>query len=369
MAVTLTSTPRQDGFRMPGEFEPHAQCWMLWPERGDVWRLGAKPAQKVFVEVAKAIAEGEPLTVGASPRQYANARRVLPDPIRVVEIENDDAWMRDTGPTFVVNGSSQVRGIDWEFNAWGGLDGGLYFPWDQDRLVARKVIEIERFDRYEAPLVLEGGSIHVDGEGTLLTTEECLLNPNRNPRCTKSQIENTLIDYLNLERIIWLPRGVHLDETSGHIDELACFVRPGVVALTWTDDKSDPQHEISAEAYDILRNSTDAKGRPLDVHKLHQPDPVIIREDEAGGIDLAQGSFPRTAGTRLAASYVNHYAGNGIVVMPFFGGRHDEPARAKLAELCPGRKVIPVTGAREIALGGGNIHCITQQQPLGRRGP
>lgn len=352
---------------MPGEFEPHAGCWMLWPERGDVWRLGAKPAQKVFAEVARAIAEGERVSVGASTRQYANARRMLPPSVRVVEIESNDAWMRDCGPTFVIDNEGRVRGVHWEFNAWGGLNGGLYFPWDQDRLVAQKVLEIERLDRYKAPLVLEGGSIHADGEGTLLTTEECLLSPNRNPQYTKEQIEGLLADYLDLEKIVWLPKGVYLDETSGHIDELACFVRSGVVLLTWTEDRSDPQYEISAEAYDILRSSTDARGRPLEVHKIHQPDPVILTEDEAGGIDFAEDSLPRLAGTRLAASYVNHYVGNGIVVIPFFGDRHDEPARAKLAELYPGRKVVPIRGAREIALSGGNIHCITQQQPLGRK--
>lgn len=352
---------------MPGEFEPHAGCWMLWPERGDVWRLGAKPAQKVFAEVARAIAEGERVSVGASARQYANARRMLPPSVRVVEIESNDAWMRDCGPTFVIDNEGRVRGVHWEFNAWGGLNGGLYFPWDQDRLVAQKVLEIERLDRYKAPLVLEGGSIHADGEGTLLTTEECLLSPNRNPHYTKEQIEGLLADYLGLEKIVWLPKGVYLDETSGHIDELACFARPGVVLLTWTEDRSDPQYEISGQAYDILRNSTDAKGRPLEVHKIHQPDPMILTEEEAGGIDFAEDSLPRLAGTRLAASYVNHYVGNGIVVMPFFGDRHDEPARAKLAELYPGRKVVPIQGAREIALSGGNIHCITQQQPLGRK--
>lgn len=363
MSYTLDSTPRADGFRMPGEFEPHAGCWMLWPERGDVWRLGAKPAQRAFAAVTEAIAETERVTVGASPRQYRNARAALPPSVRVVEIESNDAWMRDCGPTFVVDDAGGVRGIDWDFNAWGGLAGGLYFPWDQDQLVARKVLEIEGLDRYKAPLVLEGGSIHVDGEGTLLTTDECLLNPNRNPALSRGAIEQILADYLSLDKIIWLPRGVHLDETAGHIDELTCFARPGVVALTWTEDRSDPQYDISAEAYDILRNSTDAKGRPLEVHKVHQPDPVIISEEEASGIDLVEGSFPRRAGTRLAASYVNHYVGNGLVVMPFFGDRHDDAAQLKLAELYPGRRIVPIREAREILLGGGNVHCITQQQP------
>ncbi|HAD06298.1 MAG TPA: agmatine deiminase, partial [Anaerolineaceae bacterium] len=223
MSFLIESTPRQDGFRMPAEFEPHTGCWMLWPERPDNWRLGAKPAQKAFTAVATAIARFERVTMGVSAGQFQNARQMLPGHVRVVELSYNDSWMRDCGPTFVTNGEV-IRAVDWDFNAWGGLDGGLYFPWDLDDLVARKVAEIEWVDRYKAPLVLEGGSIHVDGQGTLLTTEECLLNPNRNPQLSKSEIENLLMEYLNVEKILWLGKGVYNDETSGHVDNLACFI-------------------------------------------------------------------------------------------------------------------------------------------------
>jgi len=151
MSRTLKSTPRRDGFRMPAEFEPHAGTWMIWPERPDNWRLGAWPAQEAFVAVAAAIAASEPVTVGASARQYPHARQRLPATVRVVEMSSNDAWARDTGPTGVVDARGRVRGVDWVFNAWGGLDGGLYFPWDQDDLVAGKVLEVERLDRYRAP--------------------------------------------------------------------------------------------------------------------------------------------------------------------------------------------------------------------------
>ena len=157
MSRTLDSNPRRDGFRMPGEFEPHSGCWMLWPERPDNWRLGGKPAQQAFVALATAIAGSEPVTVGVSAAQFANARRLLPPQVRVVELSSNDAWMRDVGPTFVVNERGAVRGVDWQFNAWGGLNGGLYFPWDRDDAVAQKVLEIEGCDRYRAPFVLEGG--------------------------------------------------------------------------------------------------------------------------------------------------------------------------------------------------------------------
>ena len=200
MALPLTSTPRADGFFMPAEWAPHKQTWMVWPERTDNWRLGAKPAQRAFTTVAQAIARFEPVTVMTSSRQYGNALAQLNTPlsaksaarfpIRVVEVSTNDAWCRDTGPTFVVNTKGEVRGVDWTFNAWGGLEKGLYFPWDLDDQVASKVLEIEGVPRYRAEgFVLEGGSIHVDGEGTLLVTEECLLNKNRNPHLTREQIE------------------------------------------------------------------------------------------------------------------------------------------------------------------------------------
>ncbi len=364
MSVTLTSNPQKDGFHMPGEFEPHARTWMLWPERTDNWRLGAKLAQKAFSTVAAAIAQFEPVTMGVNPTQFKNARNMLPRRVRVVEIANNDAWMRDCGPTFVVNGKGDVRGIDWMFNAWGGLDNGLYFPWDLDDAVAQKVIEIEEFERYKAPIILEGGSIHVDGEGTLITTEECLLNKNRNPTLSKEEIEKVLKNYLDVSKIIWLGAGVYNDETNGHVDNLCCFLQPGAVVLTWTEDKNDPQYAISQEAYQRLSQTTDARGRKLEIYKLHQPNPVIIAEHEAMGVDVIEGSKPRKAGDRMAASYVNFYMCNQGAIVPTFDDPHDQPALDTLKMLMPARKVVGLP-AREILLGGGNIHCITQQQPKG----
>lgn len=359
---TLMSTPKKDGFRMPGEFEQHEGCWIIWPQRPDNWRLGGKPAQKVFAEVAAAISRFEPVTVCVNYDQYNNARNMLNDNIRVVEISNDDSWIRDCGATFVVNGK-EVRGIDWCFNAWGGLVDGLYFPWDKDDSVAQKMCEIEKKDRYKlADFILEGGSIHVDGEGTLVVTEECLLSEGRNSNLTKEEIEETLCEYLNLEKVIWLKRGIYLDETNGHVDNIFNFVRPGEVMLAWTDDESDPQYEISKECLDILENETDAKGRKFKIHKLYLPKPILITEEESHGVDAVDGTLPRKAGDRLAASYVNYYLANGAIIFPTFGDYNDERAKATLQEAYPDREIVGVY-AREILLGGGNIHCITQQQP------
>lgn len=359
---TLDSTPRKDGFRMPGEFEKHAGCWMLWPERPDNWRLGAKEAQKVFVKVAEAISRFEPVTVGVSAAQYDHAVSVLPCQARVVEMSNNDSWMRDCGPTFVTNGHT-VRGVDWVFNAWGGLVDGLYFPWDQDDRVAGKVCGIERLDRYRLEdFVLEGGSIHVDGEGTLFTTEECLLSQGRNPSLSKKEIEDVLKEYLNLEKVIWLPRGIYNDETNGHVDNILQVARPGEVILAWTEDKSDPQYEICQEAYEVLSREKDARGRPLKIHKMLLPANILITQEESGGVDAVAGTLPRQEGDRLAASYVNFYIANGGVIFPLFNDPNDDKARALLQEVFPDRSVVGIY-AREILLGGGNIHCITQQQP------
>ena len=368
MTRTLSTSPRREGYRMPGEFEPHDGCWMLWPERPDNWRLGAKPAQQAFAAVATAISASEPVTVGVSAGQYANARRVLAPAIRVVEISSNDAWMRDVGPTFVVNDRGGVRGVDWMFNAWGGLDGGLYFPWDKDDAVAQKVLEVERRDRYRAPFVLEGGAIHVDGQGTLITTEECLLNRNRNPQLTRGAIEQHLQRYLGVETIVWLGRGVYRDETDGHVDNLCAYTRPGEVVLTWTDDRRDPQYEISRDAYERLIEARDARGRRFKVHKLVQPGPLHMTKSEAEGVDAAEGSAPREPGARLAGSYVNFYLGTRRVVVPLLDPKRDGAALRKLRSLFPKREVVGVPG-REILLGGGNIHCITQQVPSGRRTP
>jgi agmatine deiminase len=365
MTRTLSTTPAADGYRMPGEFEAHSGCWMIWPERPSNWRLGGKPAQAAFTAVATAIATGESVTVAASSRQFVHARAMLPDAIRVVEMTSDDAWMRDVGPTFVVNRRGDVRGVDWRFNAWGGLAGGLYFPWDQDELVARKVLEVEGRDRYQAPFILEGGAIHVDGEGTLITTEECLLDPNRNPQLDKGQLEILLHEYLGITSVIWLGQGVVDDETDGHVDNLCCFARPGEVILTWTDNKRDPQYRVSHDAYERLMEVRDAQGRRLKVHKLHQPGPLYRTAEEAADIDVSDDIAPRRNGERLAGSYVNFYMANSTLVVPMMDPKRDRDAMRALQKIFPDRRLIGVQ-AREILLGGGNVHCITQQVPLGK---
>ena len=362
--TTLTSTPRADGFSMPAEWAPHSQTWMVWPQRPDNWRLGGKPAQAAFTAVAKAIARFEPVTVCVNADQYENARaRLDADNIRVVEITTDDAWVRDTGPTFVRNASGEIRGVDWTFNAWGGFDGGLYSPWTRDDQVASKILEIERRDRYRTEgFVLEGGSIHVDGEGTVITTEECLLNRNRNPHLSREEIEAVLRDHLAIDTVIWLPDGLFNDETDGHVDNFCCYVRPGEVLLAWTDDTQNPNYERCQAAMRVLESVKDAKGRQLVVHKMPIPGPLYATDEECAGVDLVAGTQERDPSIRLAGSYVNFLIVNGGIIAPSFDDPKDAEAEAILQRLFPEHEVVMVPG-REILLGGGNIHCITQQQP------
>ena len=366
----LTGTPAADGYRMPAEWEPHEGCVMIWPVRPGSWPDGAKEAQAVFARIARIIAKSEKVWMLAG-REHADAVRACfaeDDRIEVLEIPTDDAWARDVGPTCVVNAAGDVRGVDWQFNAWGGTYDGLYARWEQDNRAAGEICRALDLDCYDAQhFVLEGGSIHSDGEGTVLVTEACLLSAGRNPRMSKEQIEEELKAYLGAKKILWIPRGIYQDETNEHVDNICAFVRPGEVVLAWTEDKEDPQYGLSRASLEALRSQRDAAGRELKVHLLPIPEnPVRITEQELAGFSFEEGEDMREAGERLAASYVNFYISNLGVVVPQFGDANDRKAVDILKGLFPGRTVYPVP-ARAVLVGGGNIHCITQQIPYRRR--
>lgn len=357
------NTPKEDGYRMPAEFEPQKQVFMLWPERQDNWRNGAKPAQEAYSNVAKAINCFEPVTVCVSKEQFANCRAHLPAEIRVVEIASNDSWIRDCGPTFIKNDMGGLRAVDWTFNAWGGLVDGLYFPWDADDQVAQKLCEMEGIDSYRTEgFVLEGGAFHVDGEGTVMTTKMCLLSEGRNPHLSQEEIEKMLCNYLNCEKVIWVTDGIDPDETNGHIDDVACFIRPGEAACIYTEDPEDPFYETSRNAYEELCSAVDAKGRKLKVHKLCLPKRAV-RLEGASGIDQIEGTVPRKDGDICIASYMNFLIVNGGVIVPQYEDENDSLAIEQIQAMFTDRKVVGVK-TREIVYGGGNIHCITQQQPL-----
>jgi len=356
--------PLADGFYMPAEFAPHEGCLMIWPERRDSWQYGAYAAQKAFLQVMRAISQSEKVTVFCSESQYDNARAQIPPEIRLVVLETDDAWARDIAPTFLIDGQGQRRGIDWGFNAWGGDVDGLYPSWERDNRAARKICDLLDVDCYnQRNFIFEGGAIHTDGEGTALVTDSCLLSPGRNPDMTKTEIEQNLRACLGVSKIIWLPYGIDQDETNGHIDNICAFTAPGEVVLAWTDNPNDPQYMLSQEDLMILTNSVDAQGRSLTIHKLPLPAPVTMTAGECAGLDLCEGVPTRKTGERLAASYVNFYISNRAVIMPAFDDPMDKLAQDILQKLFPTRRVIPIP-ARNILIGGGGIHCITQQIPL-----
>ncbi len=371
------------GFYMPAEFEEHEGCILIWPTRPGSWPYGGKAAQKAFCEVIEAIAESERVYLLVDREHFSEAeatvaerfgkeqsgrtKSIIIDNVILVEMESDDAWARDVGPTFVVNNNGERVGINWEFNAWGGTVDGLYPHWDKDDLVASrfcKVVGDAVFDAH--PFVLEGGSIHSDGEGTIITTEACLLSLGRNPGMSKETIEEMLCCTLGAEKVIWLPNGIYNDETNEHVDNICAFVAPGEVVLAWTDDENDPQYAMSQACLKVLEEQRDAKGRKITVHKLPIPkEPIVIREEDLQGYEFEEGEDVREVGERLAASYVNFYIANGSVVVPQFGDENDKKILEILSKIFANRKVVPIE-ARDILLGGGNIHCITQQIPAKR---
>lgn len=337
--------PYEQNYRMPPEWAEHSRTFMEWPTGEEQWPDGYQDACSAYAEVAKTIAGFEPVTMITRPDRAGEAAVLCGPTVDILPMKHDDAWMRDNGPTFVVNERGIVAGVNWKFNAWGEKFG----PWEEDNLVAPRLLSHLKLPCFDAPIVLEGGSIHVDGEGTLLTTEQCLLNKNRNPRLGRKEVEDVLKQYLGITKIIWLKQGLEGDDTDGHVDNVACFAKPGLVLVQNCQDPADPNYDIMEENIAILQESTDARGRKLEFMEFQQPNPVYM------------GS------ARLPVSYTNFYFVNGGIILPSFGescSGTDEFAAALLRDVFPERKVVNIDGMA-IIKGGGNVHCITQQMPLG----
>jgi agmatine deiminase len=334
-----TSAATTGSWRMPAEWEPHEACLMAWPTRRELWAGMLDVAEREYAGVANAIAAFEPVRMVVLPETAGRARRLLSAEIELVELPLDDSWLRDSGPIFVRGSAGQRAAVDFRFNSW----GERFAPWDRDAALGERLLDRLGVERIASEMVLEGGSITVDGEGTLITTEQCLLNPNRNPLMGREEIEAELRRTLGAETVIWLPFG-HAEDahTDGHVDGVCTLVAPGVVVVQSCEDPAHPDYARMRANRAVLDSARDHAGRPLRV------------------IEIPFYPYGDLGGHRTSVSYVNFYVANGAAIVPVAETAIDRLALEILAEAMPGREVVGVP-ARCIAFGGGGVHCITQQ--------
>ena len=326
---------------MPAEFAPHERTLMAFPCRADLWGARLRDGQLAWAELARTIAAFEPVTMLARPSDVELAADLCAHrDIEIVEMPLDDSWLRDTAPIYVTAPGRRVA-MDFTFNGW----GGAYVPFDNDDAIPERWAALRGEERIEVDLVLEGGSINVDGEGTLLTTEQCLLHPNRNPRLSRADIERVLRESLGVQTIVWLPFAIDDRDTDGHVDLVAMFVEPGCVLWQGCDDHDDPEHERLTLSRRCLDGAFDAKGRAIEI------------------IDVPVLPYCEVDGERLPVPYANAYVCNGAVIVPVTGHEADDDMLDIIRSAWPNRELVPVRGEM-IAFGGGGPHCTTQQIPV-----
>ena len=335
------TTPREQGFAMPAEWARHDRCWMAWPCRSELWGERMDAARQTVAELAQTIALFEPVTMIARPDLTAEASLQCGQGISVLPLEHDDSWTRNTAPTFVCSQDGRLAGIDWRLDGHG--EGSSRSA--ADARLAEAICERLKVPRFAAPVALEGGALHVDGEGTCLVCATSVLDPKRNPGLGREDLAEVLADHLGVTKVIWLERGLVDDPTLGHVDRLACFARPGLVIALSTRDADDANHAVLQDNLARLRSESDAQGRPLEVVEVEQP-----------------AARWHADGRRLSASYVDFYLANGAVIMPMFDDPMDSPAYKAFSAAFPDRRVVQLDAA-DLVYGGGGIHAITQQQP------
>lgn len=352
-SVESHDSPRAAGFAVPGEWEQHRAVWTAWPAAADLWEDNLRPAQAEFSAFCRELAAPsgatnlaaaeslEILVTGATAERDA-AEALAGLPVRFHRIPYGDIWLRDTAPVFTRDGNGEVAALCFRFNGWGEK---YLFP--EDLALARAVRRASGLHSFDVPMIFEGGAIELDGQGTALTTRQCLLHPNRNPSMTQGEIEAHLVDALGVDKVLWLGDGLLGDHTDGHIDTLVRFAGPGRVICMEAQDSADPNHDVLATIVEDLSSMRDAQGRALDVVRI--PSPGVV--EDAGG-------------DAMPASYVNYFISNRTVVVPTYGSRYDAEAVARIAACFPGRRTVGCS-ARAILSGGGAFHCITQQEPLG----
>lgn len=342
--------PGRQGYRMPAEWELHAATWLSWPHKEESWPGKFAPVPAVWAAMIREIAEGETVNLLVRDGEMEQQARVIlkehrADASNVVfrHIPTNDAWIRDYGPIFVINDNSDPRlvALKWGYNSW----GDKYPPYDLDNLVPSRAAEIAGVPLVDGGMILEGGSIDVNGAGLLLTTRACLLNPNRNPGLSREQIEQRLKDYLGVRKILWLGDGIVGDDTDGHVDDITRFVDANTIVTVVEENTADENHAPLRENLEELKSMTNLEGGRFDIVELPMPDPVHFEGD------------------RLPASYANFYITNAAVLVPIYDSpKKDERAVGILRELFPHRKVVGIRST-DLVLGLGSFHCVSQQQP------
>jgi len=334
----LTTDPRDLGYYMPGEWAPHTCCWMAWPCREGLW-ADDTATMRDYANIANAIVKFEPVNMLVPAHRLDDASRLLEDNVNTIEMPIDDSWARDSGPNFLIGGAN-LAGSDWTFNAW----GEKYHPYDKDALMGERILDLAGADRFPSQLVAEGGGVTVDGEGTIITTESCFLNKNRNPGWSRQEIENELCRTLGGSKVIWMPGDVDETETDGHVDGIAAFIEPGRVLVEVNPDRTDPHYAVGVNNTKALKGQTDAKGRKLEIEFIDE------------------GIYHDGIWNGGCSSYINSYIANGAVIVPGYGYDRDESALETYRGIYPDREILQVP-IPNLALGGGGIHCVTQQQP------
>jgi agmatine deiminase len=348
LAVATNSSPSSLGFRVPAEWEPQEALLLSWPVSQSTWPGHFEGIPGKFAEIATAISRFQKVRINCEPDRQAEARRLLEearadmDRVEFLPNPTNDCWCRDHGPIFVKNDrTGEVAVTDWEYNSW----GGKYPPYDKDNAIPRLIAEQLGLRRFEIPMVLEGGSIEVDGLGQLLTTEACLLNPNRNPHLNRDQIEQRLRENLGIDRILWLHDGIIGDDTDGHIDDLARFYRPDAIVTIIEENEQDENFPILQDNWERLKDFRTREGKRFELRTLPMPSPVFCE------------------GERLPASYANYLVINGAVLLPVFRQPETDGLAGEILQDCfPGRKIVPIDCV-DLVLGLGALHCISQQQP------
>jgi agmatine deiminase len=350
--MTSAPTPAELGYSMPAEWEPQEAVWLSWPHKEESWPGNFSPVPAIFAQIGREIADSQLVRINvADAGMEANARAHLQqagarmDRVRFHHNPTNDAWVRDHGPIYVVRerqGKRERALTNWGYNAW----GGKYPPFDLDNEIPSRIAAEFNEPIFDAGMILEGGSIDVNGEGVLLTTEGCLLHPNRNPDLSREQIEQRLMQFLGVGKILWLGDGISGDDTDGHVDDITRFVGPRTLITVIEDDPADENHKPLQENLDRLNHLTDIDGRPFEVITLPMPEPVFYD------------------GSRLPASYANFLIINTKVLVPIYGSRRDAIALKTLQRVFPDRDVVGID-CTVLAWGLGAIHCVTQQQPRG----